>query len=245
MTGHQEEHAPARLLVIQPDEVGRLDDFDTWLREDGVQIRTVRPYAGESVPAEVAEDAVLVLGGRMSSLDDAEYPWLEDIRVLLRAACDRDQPVLGICLGAQLMAQAHGGRVARGHNGVEAGLIRVHWRAQAGADPLVGQLADPFPAAAFHGDAVEVLPPGAQWLAESAAYPHQAFRVGRCSWGFQFHPEVNAQSMWHWWSLREQDDPDSARELRAGVAEFDREQATVRVGTRELARRFAGMIGRS
>ena len=67
--------------MIQPDEVGGIDEFDGWLREDGVQIRMVRPYAGEPVPAQLAgDDAVLVLGGRMSSLDDADHPWLEDIR---------------------------------------------------------------------------------------------------------------------------------------------------------------------
>jgi len=228
--------------VIQPDEVGGIDEFDGWLREDGVQIRTVRPYAGEPVPAQLAgDDAVLVLGGRMSSLDDADHPWLEDIRALLRSAREQDRPALGICLGAQLMAQAHGGRVGRGTNGIEAGLIEVRWLAAAGDDPLLGRLPDPFPVGAFHGDAIEVLPPGAQWLAESASYPHQAFRVGR-SWGLQFHPEVSVRSMWSWWSLREQHDPDSARQLRAGVEAFDQRQDAVRAGTREVARRFARLL---
>ncbi|CAN5534966.1 type 1 glutamine amidotransferase [soil metagenome] len=239
----REPSTSPRLLVIEPDPKALLDDFEMWLTEYGVRITTIRPHAGEDVPTELIDvDAVLVLGGSMSSLDDLDYPWLEQIRELLRNAHDTGRPALGICLGAQLMAQAHGGSVSVGANGLEGGLITVRWRDEAGGDALLGGLADPFAVGALHGDAIEVLPPSASWLARNDRYPHQAFRLGATSWGLQFHPEVSAATMGMWVSYMEDEHGGQLAQLRSSAELFHRQYAEVQSGTATLARRFARLI---
>ncbi len=235
--------AKRRLLVIQPDAKGILDNFERWLTAEGVAIQTVRPYDGDELPRKLADtDAVLVLGGSMSSLDDREYPWLEDIRELLRSAHAAGQPALGICLGAQLMAQAHGGLVEVGARGTEAGLISVHWRDDVKDDILLGDLSDPFLVGALHGDAIVMLPPTAVWLAKSDQYAHQAFRLGTSSWGLQFHPEVSVETMRMWVSGMDRNERHDISGLENGTTEFEQHQDTVLVGTSTVARRFADRI---
>lgn len=235
-----------RLLVIQPDPKGLLDNFDRWLTDAGITIHTIRPYAGDSVPGTLTGyTAVLVLGGSMSSLDDQIHPWLNDIRELLLSAHRRQQPALGICLGAQLMAQAHGGRVAVGREGTEGGLITVLRRDAAGDDALFGGLPDTFAVGALHSDAIEELPPTAQWLARSDQYPHQAFRVGLRSWGVQFHPEVNVASMHHWLACMDDEEDRDISQLRSNAEAFERQQAAVVKQTATLAKRFAAQVSAS
>ena len=176
------------VLVVQPDPVAPLFRAEAWLREEGVEWTTVRPFAGDRVPDRLELDGLVVLGGSMSSLDGALYPWLEDIRALQRAAAAQGKPSLGICLGAQLMAQAFGGATAKGDCGLEAGVAWVDWLPTASEDPVLSGLAGPFPTGTMHGDMVAVLPQDAVLLGTGPVYPHQAFRVGATSWGVQFHP---------------------------------------------------------
>lgn len=237
--------AERSLLVVQPDADGILDNFERWLTDEGVRIRTIRPYDGDAVPTNLVDDAVIVLGGAMSSVDDGEFPWLEDIRELFRSAHRADRAALGICLGAQLLAQAHGGRVRVGRHGTEGGLIEVRWLAAADGDALVGGLPNPFPVGALHGDSIDVLPPSATWLAASGRYPHQVFRVGSRSWGVQFHPEVSVPTMRMWLSGIGDDPRADVRALTRSVDEFDRHQTSVVAGTSLLARRFAQLISPS
>lgn len=232
-----------RLLVVQPDAKGPLDNFERWLSDVGIAIDTIRPYAGDAVPIDLADhNAVLVLGGSMSSLEDQLYPWLEDVRELLRNAHRKQRPALGICLGAQLMAQAHGGRVAVGRSGTEGGLIAIHWRAAADDDPMFRGLPDPFSVGALHGDAIEELPPTARWLAWSDRYPHQAFRVGLRSWGVQFHPEVSVASMYRWLACMDRGEGRDIHQLWGRAEAFELKQAVVVERTAKLAQRFAAQI---
>lgn len=231
------------MLVIEPDSIAPLTRFDGWLADRGVTARVVRPYAGDPIPKDV-EDGLLVLGGSMSSLDDGAYPWLADIRSLLRAADQAGRPSLGICLGAQLMAQAFGGSTAIGEAGLEAGVTRVEWRPEAESDPLFRGLPSPTSAASMHGDAVVTLPPGAIWLGESSPYRYQAFRVGTSSWGVQFHPEVDLARYREWIvavSAAGASEEDVAR-LHEGEVAFRAAEATVLAGAEQMAARFAGLV---
>lgn len=187
---------PARVLVVEHQAtcpLGRLDPLP------GCEAVVVRPYRGEALPSDLAGfDGLVVLGGEMDSWDDEGFAWLPGTRVLLAQSVDRGVPALGVCLGAQLLALATGGRVARGAHGPELGLLAVDLLGAASDDPLAGRLPQRFLAPQGHLDAMHDLPPGAVLLASSPLYPHQLFRVGTRAWGVQYHPEVTEADFSVW-----------------------------------------------
>ncbi len=174
------------------------DRLAGWLEAAGARLEVCRPYRGDVVPDRVDAGALIVLGGHMGARDDDVAPWLPDVRALLARAVADGTPTLGVCLGAQLLALATRGRVEVGGNGIEAGVVDVRWRPEADDDELVSDLDAPFPGPSMHRDAVTELPPDSAWLGETDLYPHQVFRVGRCAWGVQFHPEVSVQTFREW-----------------------------------------------
>lgn len=206
-----------RLLVVEPSEhdpVGRLGD---WLREAGGELDVVR--APEIPPSDEldAYQGLVVLGGEMGALDDLEHPWLADVRALLSSAVSRQLPVLTICLGAQLLAAATGGRVAAMKDGPEVGTLLVAKRDVAAEDALLGELPLTPDVLQFHNDEVVVLPPTAQLLASGPKSENQAFRVGSCAYGFQFHVETETETVLSWVHAM----PDIAERARRG--QFERE----------------------
>ncbi|HEY2029048.1 MAG TPA: type 1 glutamine amidotransferase [Myxococcales bacterium] len=146
--------------------------------------RIVRAWE-EPIPAEA--DALLVLGGGMSAYDD--LPFLRDELALIRRSVDAGKPVLGICLGSQLLARALGGTVARAKQ-PELGFYRVKLLPDAASDRLFAGAPSSFVALHWHFDAF-TLPPGAVPLAGSTLTPLQAFRYGDRAWGVQFHLEMD------------------------------------------------------
>jgi GMP synthase (glutamine-hydrolysing) len=130
-----------------------------------------------------------------------------------------------------------------GSRGIEAGVVDVRWRPEAADDPLVGGLTDPFPGPSMHQDAVTVLPPGATWLGETAAYPHQVFRVGERAWGVQFHPEVTLDVFAEW---RERVSPEEWERYgvdgAAAVEELRRRKTEVEDAGRLLTGRFVAVM---
>ena len=178
-----------RVLVVEvhsSDPVGRLGE---WLSDAGLEFDVVaepRPLAGYG--------GLVVLGGPQSANDDELAP----IRQLLRDAVTSEVPTLGICLGAQLLAAAHGGRVERNPEGPEIGAQLVAKRAAAATDPLFGTLPITPDVVQWHFDAITTLPPGAVQLASSPMCEHQAFRLGRLAWGVQFHIETTPQILREW-----------------------------------------------
>ena len=208
-----------------------------------VDLRIVAAFAGEPVPlADEVGDGLIVLGGRMSAHADAVAPWLPEVRALLADASTRGVPTLGICLGAQLLAVARGGRVqVAAPPGREAGLADVRWRPEAVGDAVVGAVAaladDRYrtPQPSMHADAVVDLPRGAVWLASSPMYPYQAFRVGS-AWGVQFHPEVNAESLRAWADGHDDVDTDAV------LAAYDARADEVSAVGRALAESFAAHV---
>jgi GMP synthase (glutamine-hydrolysing) len=236
-------NARPRLLVIQPDPLTVLDRFGEWLSDAEVVTDVVRPFAGDVVPEHLETDGLLVMGGRMSVWHDGDHPWLADVRRLLRHAVQADRPTLGICLGGQLLAQAFGGAVTTGDQGVEAGVIRVEWRPESRSDALFSGLPTPFPVGSLHGDAVARLPDAAVWLGRSAMYRYQAFRVGPSAWGVQFHPEL-AFSTYRAWIAGLAATNDAARQERlvGAVADFAELDEQVRLANRVVAERFANLL---
>jgi GMP synthase (glutamine-hydrolysing) len=157
----------------------------------GCELRLVRTFAGDAVPGDLEEDGLVVLGGGMGVSEADRYPHLRDEMKLLRAAARRGRPVLGICLGSQLLAASLGGSVARAPR-KEIGWFGVDLLPGARDDALFAGAPRAFTAFHWHGDAF-TLPEGATPLAATALTPLQAFHCAPSAWGVQFHLETDEQ----------------------------------------------------
>jgi GMP synthase (glutamine-hydrolysing) len=140
-------------------------------------------------------DAVLVFGGAMHADQDDRHPWLRDENMFLQRLLDIRVPTLGVCLGAQLLAKAAHARVFRARE-PEIGWYEVELTDEAADDPVLGGLPERFDAFEWHYYTYAV-PAGAVELARSEGCT-QAFRLGECVWGVQFHPEVTADQVASW-----------------------------------------------
>jgi GMP synthase (glutamine-hydrolysing) len=190
--------ARPRLLVLRFEAScppGLLDDAAARV---GVDLQVVATDLDEQVPGDLDEMAGLViLGGTMDVADAPDYPALEAAMSLIRLAAAQDLPVLGICLGGQLAAQALGGRAYPSPRGAEYGWIPLSFTRSGRADPVLGALDSDVRVFSSHHDVFD-LPPGADLLAWGGHAPNQAFRLGSVV-GVQFHPEVDAAMVaaWH------------------------------------------------
>jgi GMP synthase (glutamine-hydrolysing) len=154
---------------------------------------------GADLPADLRGFAgLVVLGGAMGAMDDVVAPWLPHERALLREAVVGELPTLAICLGAQLLAAANGGRVARNPEGPEIGAQLIAKRSAAATDPLFGSMPITPDVIQWHYDAVITLPPGAIQLAGSPVCENQLYRLGRLAWGLQFHIETTPEVVRGW-----------------------------------------------
>jgi GMP synthase (glutamine-hydrolysing) len=151
-----------------------------------LQVRTVKPLAGQPLPAHDEVAGAVVMGGPMNVDEVERFPALAAEREWLAEAVDRGMPVLGICLGAQLLARALGSEVRPGEV-PEIGFAPVEIVDP--ADPLIGGLAPRAEVLHWHRDLFD-LPDGAAHLASSERSACQAFRAGN-AWGVLFHPEAD------------------------------------------------------
>jgi GMP synthase (glutamine-hydrolysing) len=179
------------ILVIQNAELEGLGHFAAVLESLGIESQILQAWAGESIPDSLAaHDALLVLGGAPSVYEPGSGPWMADVMRLLRATHGR-APILGVCLGAQLIAHALGGRAKPGPS-AEVGFAGLHLTEEGRGDPLVRELRGRV--FHLHHDTYD-MPPEAVRLAASSRYPEQAFRLGRATYAVQFHAEFRAEDL--------------------------------------------------
>jgi GMP synthase-like glutamine amidotransferase len=184
------------VLVLQHDPLDGPGYLGEALARSGAALAVARLDRGESVPDPSRYDALLVLGGEMNVYQEAEHPWLVDEDRALRAAVADGQPILGVCLGGQLLAKALGAPVRLGA-AREVGLISVALTPAGRADRLFAGLPDPLEAVAWHDDTFAI-PERAVALAGSVGCANQAFRFGARAYGLQFHPEVSPAMLAGW-----------------------------------------------
>jgi GMP synthase (glutamine-hydrolysing) len=189
-----------RVLAIQNDAIDPVQWVGEWLMECDCEVRVIKAFAGEPVPRSVPSDirGLISLGGAMNANADDIAPWLPDERALLADAVAREIPVLGLCLGGQLLAAATGGVVSRG-DVPEVGVVSVHRTPAALQDPLMAALPnDEILAAQWHQDYITDLPGDATLLLTNDTCPVQGFRIGSCGYGLQMHPEVTSEYFATW-----------------------------------------------
>ena len=180
-----------RILVIENDPevpTGRLEHAAT---DAGHELLLVRVYEGDSVPRFDLFDAVVVLGGGMGAYETDRYPFLAEEKIFLREAVSRNVPVLGLCLGAQLLADTLGGRAYRSQR-TEAGLVSLAIHTD--GDPL-GDALGSGRLLIFHRDTFDV-PADAVVVATAGGFV-QGFRCGSAV-GLQPHPDVTRETLDAW-----------------------------------------------
>ena len=225
------------LLALQHISCEPPAAFEEELRSRGLDLVRVELDEGEALPAGREFAGIVVMGGPMGAYEEDEHPWLAAEKRFLRQAVDRDVPVWGVCLGAQLLAASLGARVYKGEE-AEVGVLPVELTPAGADDPVFGGAPGRFSTLQWHGDSFD-LPDGATLLASSPAYRNQAFRVGR-SYGLQFHVEVTPALAAQWGEV-----PAYAESLDAilGPGSLDRlvdELAASADVTLPLARRLFG-----
>ena len=178
-----------KVLFIQHGDVDKPGLLADALSAEGVELEIRHPYLGEEIPVDLEGfDALALGGGGQSAYQVAEFPYLEEECALVRKAILADKPVLGLCLGAQLIAKALGADVYRAEQ-KELGFFPVTISASAVSDPLLSAWPSPISPTHWHGDVFD-LPAGAECMASSALTTNQAFRYGRATYAFQFHLEM-------------------------------------------------------
>jgi GMP synthase (glutamine-hydrolysing) len=166
------------------------------LESQGIATQLVHPYRGDLYPSTDAISGVVSLGGPMGANDQEHQGWIQPEMELFRRAVGAGLPVVGICLGGQILARALGGRVEK-HSVAEVGWFPVQLNAQGLQDPIVGA-AGPSPTV-YHWHMDTFFPPeGATLLASSRACERQAYRISEKVYGFQFHPEADHQLVLEW-----------------------------------------------
>ena len=186
-----------KALILQHTTEERGGLFEEVLLELGWGVEVLPLFAGADLPASLnGFGLTLVMGGPMSANQEKDHPFLKKEIPFLRKALKMEEPVLGICLGAQLMAKALGARVYPGPH-KEIGWYWLDQTPAARDDPLFSLLDPYFLVFQWHGETFD-LPPGADCLAGNPAYPHQAFRWGQVAYGFQFHLEITQPMLETW-----------------------------------------------
>ena len=186
-----------RVAIVENTTVTQHGQVGVALHEAGAVIDIWRPRAGQPIPEDFdGADAVVVFGGEQSALDDGLHPYLAPLARAMRRASEEGKAVLGICLGSQLLARAFG---AENRLGVakEFGWCGVTLTEAGRQDTVLGGLEAEFPIFQWHSDTF-TLPPGATQLATSPVAPVQAFRMGRATYGTQFHFEASRAVVADW-----------------------------------------------
>ncbi|MEJ5082180.1 type 1 glutamine amidotransferase [Ochrobactrum sp. MYb379] len=207
-----------RVLVIQNYPDSGLGQIEPILIEAGYAIDLIHAYNGETLPEDDSNHkALIVLGGDQNALADDEFPYFPNLLNLIRAFGEHDKAVLGICLGSQLIARAYGGENIL-NRPMEFGWHEVRLTERGATDPVLSAAGATFPIFHWHRDTFS-LPDGAVHMATSDMTVNQAYRIGRATYGTQFHFEADTKLVSEW--------SESLREIIAGfdsqwAAEFPR-----------------------
>jgi GMP synthase-like glutamine amidotransferase len=167
------------------------------LKEEGIAYRSVHLYAGEGLPRDTSDlEGLVIMGGSMNADDIGHYPFLLPEGQLIEKVISENKPILGVCLGSQLIAKALGARVYPNAKR-EVGWHPITATPEGHLDPVFSTLPDSVSVLHWHGDTFD-LPDGAVHLARSARCENQAFRWGESVYALQFHVEATPSMVIDW-----------------------------------------------
>lgn len=190
----------SRILVFQHVAAEPLGTLDPLIRQRGHRMRFVNfERQPDAQPCMDRYDGLIVLGGPMNVEEQATRPHLRTELKVIEQALRQDKPVLGICLGSQLLAHALGAAVVR-HRQPEIGWYELETNQQGRADPIASALGRRLPVFQWHSRSFAIAH-GATSLASTPSCANQAFRYGSNAYGFQFHPEINQALIERWVGL--------------------------------------------
>jgi GMP synthase-like glutamine amidotransferase len=164
-----------------------------WVSPKGITMEIHRLDLSPTIPHPEDLDGFVVMGGPMGAYETEKYPFLEQECALISEMVKKHRPVVGVCLGAQLLAKALGARVFPGPAN-EIGFGCAQLGPEASKDPVFAAAGTDIPVFHWHRDTFD-LPVGATLLASSPVYPHQAFRFGERAYALQFHLEVDPDTV--------------------------------------------------
>ena len=225
------------IAVVQNDLEVPPGTYAVYLEERGVPFRLLKPCAGDELPPAADFRAAIVLGGAMGVHDTAKYPFLDGVKRFTREAVAAHVPLLGICLGGQLLADVLGAPVTSGACG-EKGSLTVSLTPEGARDPLFAGVCRTFATFQWHNDTFAI-PRGGVLLASSPVCSAQAFRVGETAYGLQFHPEVTAAIVdtWARWT------PETAPEVDLFLAAFTGVAEAYRAASERILANFLEIAG--
>jgi GMP synthase-like glutamine amidotransferase len=177
-----------RVCILQHEPNEWIGSMLPWFDDHQYALKTILVYENESLPTSDEFDWLLVMGGGMSVYEEQAYPWLINEKSLIREAIAADKKVLGICLGAQLIASALGADVYAGEQ------QEIGWFSVAKTHDIASWYPTTFTPLSWHGDRFD-LPTNAISFAKSEITPHQGFTLGNRVWALQFHLEAFEHSV--------------------------------------------------
>ncbi len=181
-----------RIHSLEHEPFEGLANIEVWAKNRGHSISRTLLFNGEEIPDITDIDWLVIMGGSMNIYEDEKYPWLRDEKNFIAQAIAGKKIVLGVCLGAQLIADVLGGKVSRNKH-KEIGWFQVTLTKEAGRSSIFGSFPHRFTAIHWHGDTFSI-PSGAARIAQSEGCANQAFEYGRTI-GLQFHLEYSAKSI--------------------------------------------------
>lgn len=180
-----------KIHYLQHLKIENLGSIENWAQKNNHSVSVTRLYKNESFPKQADFDWLIIMGGPMSVNDETDYPWLNREKKFIKESISVGKIVIGICLGAQLIASALGAKVYK-NDLKEIGWFPVNLTPSAKMSAVFNHLPDTINAFHWHGETFD-LPEGAVRMAGSAACVNQAFSIGTSIFGFQFHLETTEE----------------------------------------------------